>query len=58
MQEKTKIPNKDQAKIKVEERSVGGDQIMIRRTQKDIGDNDETMRLFFFERHVDMLGKR
>lgn len=45
--ERKKKPNKDQAKIKVEERSVGGDQIMIRRTQKDIGDNDETMRLFF-----------
>lgn len=38
---------KDQAKIKVQ-RSVEGDQVMIRRTQKDIRNNDGTMRLFLY----------
>lgn len=48
---------KDQAKIKVQ-RSLKGDQIMSRRTQKDIRNNDGTMRRVFFVHHVDMLGKR
>lgn len=46
MRSHAKIFQKDQAKIKVQ-RSVKGDQIMSRRTQKDIRNNDGTMRLFF-----------
>lgn len=45
---KQKIPKKEIKLRSKVERSVGGDQVMIRRTQKDIGNNDETMRLFFF----------
>lgn len=47
MRSHAKTFQKDQAKIKVQ-RSVEGDQVMIRRTQKDIRNNDGTMRLFLY----------